>query len=198
MAEAPFDYWVATEFLSDARRCFLVCSGRGSTTICASHSPLDLPVDNRRTIEQAALALRERGCQVAVTECVPDARALARMKRVDEAAREFERTFADPGFDCVLFANEADWLVDVRTSERKNIKRALELAEEAAKTWSWLNGLEMAGYLYERLGRAEDAEEMYERIAVPLRGSGRSSSASTIVRCTNGRRPASRRAGSAG
>jgi tetratricopeptide (TPR) repeat protein len=159
LAEAPFDYWVATEFLKltrgDASR---VLGPRLDYDLRA----IRLTAGDMKD-DQAALALRARGCQVAVTECAPYARALARMKRVDEAAREFERTFADPGFDRVSFANEVGWLVDYYY-ERKNIDRAVELAEEAAETGAG-DGLKTAGYLYERLGRAEDAEDMYESIA---------------------------------
>ena len=159
LAEAPFDYWVATEFLKltkgDAAR---VLGPRLEYDLRAIHLAADDTKD-----DQAELALRARSCELAVGECAHYARTLAKMKRVDEAAREFERTFADPTFDRVSFANEAGWLVDYYY-ERKNIKRALELAEEAAETWAG-DGLTTAGYLYERLGRGEDAEEMYERIA---------------------------------
>lgn len=159
LAEAPFDYWVATEFLK-------LTKGDASPVLGPRLEydlrAIRLAAGNTKD-DHAELALRARGCEIAVTECAVYARALARMKREDEAAREFERTFADPGFDRVSFANEASWLVDYYY-ERKNTKRALELAEEAAETGAG-DGLRTAGYLYERLGRAEDAEEMYEGIA---------------------------------
>jgi tetratricopeptide (TPR) repeat protein len=163
--EAPYDHWLATNHLEAAH----------------AKAPPDAEVHrvlgprlgyDLRAIRQAAtqvnddlakLMLRERGCEIAVTECGSYARMLATLKRPDDAAREFERTFADPSYDRVAFANETGWLVDYYY-ERKKIDRALELAEEAANVGS-ARGLYTAGGLYERLGRDEDAEEVYEQAA---------------------------------
>ena len=113
--------------------------------------------------DEAVLALHARGCELVVAECARYAWKLANMDRADEAARQFERTFADPSFDRVSFSNQAGWLVTYYY-ERKQIERAMELAEEAAEVGA-SEGLTTAGYLYERLGRGEDAEQMYEQSA---------------------------------
>jgi tetratricopeptide (TPR) repeat protein len=162
LAEAPFDYWTAAEYLkltpaldSDVKR---VLGPRLEYDLRAIRVAINHTKD-----DEAALALHAHGCELAVADCARYARALVNMNRADEAARQYERTFADPSFDRVSFSNQAGWLVTYYY-ERKKIERALELAEEAADVGA-AEGLTTAGYLYERLGRAEEAEEMYEQSA---------------------------------
>jgi hypothetical protein len=202
LAEAPFDYWAAGEYLELTRRAARSKprspqsaqqslpqpapepTSQGGAPVEAGKAeaaPVDSDVQRvlgqrldydlraiRVAIEhlkddEAALALHARGCELAVAECASYARRLAHMNRVDEAARQFERTFADPSFDRVSFSNQAGWLVTYYY-ERKQIERAMDLAEEAAEVGA-AEGLTTAGYLYERLGRGEDAEQMYEQSA---------------------------------
>jgi hypothetical protein len=181
LAEAPFDYWTATEYLKATQ-----ANAAGAKPPQASQAPRaaaerDAEIQRvlgprleydpraiRVAIEQTKddqtwLAMHARACDLIVTECARYARALVNVDRPDEAAREYERTFADPSYDRVSFANEAGWLVTYYY-ERKKTARALELAEEAAEVGAE-EGLTTAGYLYERLGRGEDAEQMYERSA---------------------------------
>ena len=174
LAEAPFDYWTATEYLELTRaklagakpagtqpagaqppqpaqkpssrqaQAAPPADGQASAPVEAVAPPHDSDLQRvlgprleydlraiRVAIEhvkddEAALALRERGCELAVTECVRYAWALVNMDRADDAARQFERTFADPNYDRVSFSNEAGWLVTYYWERKQSSAR-----------WSW-------------------------------------------------------------
>ena len=83
----------------------------------------------------------------------------------------------------------------------------LRAKAESSPPWNWLRkqrkwarreGLTTAGYLYERLGRGEDAEKMYEQSARRYEDPVAAPRLLLSYRSTNGSRPTTNRAGSAG
>jgi tetratricopeptide (TPR) repeat protein len=86
---------------------------------------------------------------------------LARLGRDDEGARTYETAFADSTLDPVAIANKSGWLVRHYAAHNR-VGPALQLADRVAHTGAFA-GLTTAAHLYEQLGRADDAEAMYEQ-----------------------------------
>jgi tetratricopeptide (TPR) repeat protein len=116
-----------------------------------------LPDGDRR------VALLRTSCQIAAGACTDLGYELARLGRDDEAAKSYEKAFADPTLDSIAVANRSAWLLRYYASHDR-VGPALKLAERVANTGAF-DGLVGAAHLYERLGRTEDAQDMYQSSA---------------------------------
>ena len=105
----------------------------------------------------------EESCRMAVPNCTALAWELAHTGHEAEAAALYEKVFADPNEDPVAMANSSWWLVNYYLRQ-KQTDRALDRAEQAADVSSYA-GLVTAAYLYEQLGRLDDAEREYRTAA---------------------------------
>jgi tetratricopeptide (TPR) repeat protein len=112
-----------------------------------------LPDGDRR------IALLQSSCRIAAGSCTDLGYELARLGRDDAAAKAYEQAFADPTLDSIAVANRSRWLVNYYASHNR-VGPALQLATRVADTGA-SEGYATAAHLYERLGRTEEAEEMY-------------------------------------
>jgi tetratricopeptide (TPR) repeat protein len=165
LREAPYDYLLGSEILrrthgdkppySDVVRVF---APRLEYDIRALRAARD-----RASDPEDRLRLSRTSCSVAAAECMALGAELASQKQPDAAASEYERAFTDPSVDVVVMANNAGWLVDYYF-EKGRTAPALALAERAGNTGAY-QGLIIQSYLYERLGRFDDAERTYREAA---------------------------------
>jgi tetratricopeptide (TPR) repeat protein len=116
-----------------------------------------LPDGDRR------ITLLRTSCRIAAGSCTDLGYELARLGRDDEASKAYETAFADPTLDQVAVADRSSWLLRYYATHDR-IGPALKLAERVANTGAF-DGLVGAAHLYERLGRTEDAEEMFRESA---------------------------------
>jgi hypothetical protein len=105
----------------------------------------------------------EQSCQMAVPNCTALAWELAHTGHEAEAAALYEKIFADPNEDPVAMSRSSWWLVNYYLRQ-KQTDRALDRAEKAGGVYSYY-GLVTAAYLYEQLGRLDDAEREYRAAA---------------------------------
>jgi tetratricopeptide (TPR) repeat protein len=143
--KAPFE---EIERLAGARMSYDVRPGAWALA--------NLPEDDSRRV-----AILEASCRIAPGSCTDLGKDLAKRGRDDEAARAYEQAFADPALDAVAVSNQSRWLVEYYASHNR-VGPALQLADRAASTGA-SEGLAVAGLLYERLGRTEEALSMYTR-----------------------------------
>jgi len=165
LREAPHDYLLATEYLrvwygekppyDELRRVY---GARMEYDLRVLRAAREQVKD-----EAVRIGLLQRSCELSPPECVTLAREHAMAERDDEAAAAYERAFADPLIDAVALSNASGWLVSYYYRQGRT-HSAIALAERSAATRSF-NGLVTAAYLYERLGRTEDAEAAYLRAA---------------------------------
>ena len=101
----------------------------------------------------------EQSCRMAVPNCTALAWELAHTGHEADAAALYEKVFADPNEDPVAMSASSWWLVNYYLRQ-KETDRALDRAEKAAGVHSYY-GLVTAAYLYEQLGRLDDAEREY-------------------------------------
>jgi tetratricopeptide (TPR) repeat protein len=113
--------------------------------------------------DTARADLQKLACDISSRDCVALASTLIRIGREDDAAREFERAFADPTMDAVALAADSGWLVDYYR-RRLRIDDAMALAERSASVGS-AAGLATRGKLRERTGDHDGAEEDFLQIA---------------------------------
>lgn len=97
-------------------------------------------------------------CDLLPERCFRLGYRLAEMGFPDEAAEAYQKGF-DGARDRVFAANDVDWLVEYYF-ERGRMKQAEEVAREAAGTGAG-GGLLALARLTERLGRLDEAEELY-------------------------------------
>jgi hypothetical protein len=159
--DAPFDYGVGNEFL---RRTY-GDKPPYSDVLKVFKLRIDYDLRALRLAREGATEPDERirlfrtSCEVASMECISLGAELVRQDRADEAALAYKRGLDDPSVDAVMKANSASWLVTYYF-EHGQTAAALSLAEEAGGTGAQA-GLTTQAYLYERLGRLEDAERVY-------------------------------------
>ena len=110
------------------------------------------------------IRLARASCERSAPQCIALGSELAAANREADAAAAFERAFADPSLDAVGLSNSSGWLVNYYYRHGR-MRSALDLADRAAGTGAWM-GLVTKGYLYERLGRAGDAEALYRDSAM--------------------------------
>jgi hypothetical protein len=80
-----------------------------------------------------------------------------------KAAAEYEKAFRNPAYDRVRLSNASAWLVSYY--ERTNqLQRAYDLAQQSAEVGS-ATGMNTLAQLFERRGRADEAELLYAQIA---------------------------------
>jgi hypothetical protein len=124
-------------------------------------SAMDMMVRNASGPAERAEAQR-RMCELSARECAGLGATLAEMGDEAAAAASYEKAFADPALDAVVRANQAAWLVNYYYRQRRT-RDATALAEEIASTGAW-RGMVAAAYLYERLRRLDEADELYRRV----------------------------------
>lgn len=113
--------------------------------------------------DERRLSVLEAGCEFAPSHCPTLGRELARRGRGPEAARAYERALEDPAVDAVAKTYWSGWLVQ-HYAANGQVGKALRLAETSQRTGS-ANGLIVAGRLYERLERYDDAEDAFQSVA---------------------------------
>jgi hypothetical protein len=124
---------------------------------------VDAVIDALRYVddEDDRVRLERTACDLDLSQCMQVAWRLQRRDRAYEAAALYERVFADPQIDAIAASNASWWLVSYYYSHRR-IDAALALATRSADTGS-SGGLTTLAYLYERLGRFDEAEALYRR-----------------------------------
>lgn len=123
-----------------------------------------------RTVEED-IEWRQKGCALAVAQCLSLARLYAFVGDEPKAVAEYERAFKNPALDAVAMANASNWLV--RYYERTDqLPRAYDLAQRSADVGSG-TGMTTLARLYERRGRIDEAEDLYRRIAIRYRRAAR-------------------------
>ena len=124
-----------------------------------------------RTISAAAkyaddnderLLLLKKACDLELSHCVYYAWALTRQRRPNEAAKVYERVFADPSVDVVTVAGTSAWLVGYYYWHGRT-GAALDLARRGSETGAGSGMLNLA-WVYEQLGRFDDAEELHLKV----------------------------------
>ena len=113
--------------------------------------------------EDQRLTMLKKSCEVGSRECSKYAHALVAKGQEPEAAKAFEKAFADPKLDAVALAADSGWLVDYYFRNKRH-EEALALANKSAGSGSQ-SGLETRGFLLERLGRLGEAEQDYRNSA---------------------------------
>jgi tetratricopeptide (TPR) repeat protein len=113
--------------------------------------------------DERRLSVLEAGCTFAPSHCPTLGRELARRGKQAEAAQAYEKALEDPAVDDVAKTYWSGWLVQHYAASGQ-VGKALRLAESSSRTGS-ANGLIVAGRLYERLERYEDAEEAFRSVA---------------------------------
>jgi tetratricopeptide (TPR) repeat protein len=160
-AMAPYDFALA-ELTAERQP--------GAKRTLADTAPIYGPLGeySRRAMEELAhLAWYDAGeyrrrygalCDLLPERCFRLGYRLAELGFPDEAAEAYQKGF-DGSRDRVFAANEADWLVEYYY-ERGQIEKAEAVAREAADTGAGA-GLLVLARLTERLGRLDEAEELY-------------------------------------
>jgi hypothetical protein len=165
MRDAPYDHLLAAEYLT--RKYGDKPPYDEILMVAGARKDYDLRVlrlaRQHVSDDAAKLLLLRRSCEVSSAECIALAAEHASKNRDDDAAAGYERAFADPSLDAVTMSNASGWLVSHYYRHRK-LKPALQLAEQSARTGSF-QGLVTLAYLYERLERWDDAEEVYRKAA---------------------------------
>jgi tetratricopeptide (TPR) repeat protein len=113
--------------------------------------------------DERRLSVLEAGCAFAPSHCPTLGRELVRLGREADAAKAYEHALENPAVDDVAKTYWSNWLVQHYASTGQ-VGKALRLAEESRSTGS-ANGLIVAGRLYERLKRYDDAEQAFESVA---------------------------------
>lgn len=165
MRDAPYDYLLAGEYLTSKygenppyHEIIKVAGPRRDYDLRVLRSARQRVEDDTER-----LSLLRRSCEVSAAECIALGDEHAKKGRDDEAAASYERAFADPTLDAISMSNASGWLV-AHYYRNRRIDPALKLAERSAKTQSF-QGLVTLAYLYERLARWDDAEEVYQEAA---------------------------------
>jgi tetratricopeptide (TPR) repeat protein len=110
----------------------------------------------------AYLPLVGRLCEVEPSDCLAYGYRLADAGSDAEAVKAYERAFAEAD-DRVLVANNMEWLIN-HLAENGRVDRALEIAQYVADVGS-AAGLGARGRLLERLGRDDEALQLFRRMA---------------------------------
>jgi hypothetical protein len=161
---APFDYGLGSQYL-------VTKSGRHTPLVeierlAGKRMEYDLrPMRAAMKFKsggEPALDLYQRMCDISASECAGFAWNLILAKRPDDAARAYERAFADPVLDAVTMSHQTEWLVNYYHEHHRDAD-ALKLAGRSAETGSG-SGLVTAAHLYERLARFDDAEQLYQHV----------------------------------
>jgi hypothetical protein len=163
IAEAPYDYLLVSEYLTSKyghKTPFAELERLAGERMHYDMRPVTLALEIVKDDDRRLLLLAS-SCDIASSSCAAWGAELAKRGRDDEAARAYERAFADPALDAVALSNWSGWLVQHYLS-RNRIGPALQLAERSASTGSFA-GVVTAAQLYERLGRDADAERTYQR-----------------------------------
>jgi hypothetical protein len=108
--------------------------------------------------------LQRKACDLSSRDCIALAATLAERTNEADAARMYERAFADRMIDSLAVAADAEWLVDYYRRHFR-LDDAIALADRAASTGS-VAGLATRGHLRERLADLNGAEEDLGRIAL--------------------------------
>jgi len=108
------------------------------------------------------IALRRKGCQLAVNQCLELA---AELIASDEAAAvtEYEKAFRNPALDEVSMTHSSGWLVSYYERTGQLVK-AMDLAQRSAAVGSG-PGLHTLARLLERRSRLEDADAEFSNYA---------------------------------
>jgi hypothetical protein len=165
--QAPYDYGTAGHYLSAKYGQ----TAAPSADVLAAYGPrLEYDIRALRAAcgyagddSTRRLELLKTSCEISSADCMSLGWELARSGRAEDAARAYERAFADPALDVVGMANFSGWLVSYYYDHGRTAA-ALDLANRSASTGAFA-GLVTGAYLYERLGRLNDAEEMYRAVA---------------------------------
>jgi hypothetical protein len=165
--QAPYDYGTASNYLSAK---YGQAAAPAADVVAAYGPRLEYDIRALRAAcgyagDDAArrLELLKASCEFSSADCASLGWELARADKADDAARAYERAFADPALDAVAMSNWSGWLVSYYYKHGRTAA-AVDLANRSAGT-SAFAGLVTAGYLYERLGRIDDAEKMYREAA---------------------------------
>jgi tetratricopeptide (TPR) repeat protein len=164
LAEAPHDLRLVRESLGE-RRAGDPPPSRARPALRArigyDMRAMDLMVHSASGPQERAEAQRPM-CALSARECSGLAATLAEMGDEADAAANYEKAFADPALDSVVRANQAGWLVNYYFRQKRT-REALRLADEIASTGAW-RGMVVAAYLYERLGKTDEADALYRRV----------------------------------
>jgi hypothetical protein len=163
ISAAPTDRVLLISSLDDAgpagSRALELLKRRHEFDLGALDASLKLEKDEARRAE-----LQRKACAISSRDCLELADTLVMLERDEEAAKEYERGFADTEMDRVAFASKAGWLVEYY---RKNgrVADARQLADQAASVGSNA-GYHVRGELHERLGEFDQAEMDFGRNAM--------------------------------
>ncbi len=110
----------------------------------------------------AYLPLARKLCEVEPGDCLLLGYRLVEAGSDAEAVKAYERALAEAD-DRVLVSNNMEWLIN-HLAENGRVDRALEIAQQVGDVYS-ARGLGAQGKLLERLGRDDEALEIFRKMA---------------------------------
>ncbi|HET9832831.1 MAG TPA: PDZ domain-containing protein [Vicinamibacterales bacterium] len=162
---APYDVRLLEQYVTNGqKKSFEEIERLAGARMSYDLRPIGWALASLRDDDSRRVTALETSCRIAPGSCTDLGWELAKRGRDDEAAKAYEQAFADPALDAVAIANKSRWLMQYYATHNR-VAPALQLASRVAGAAS-SEGLAVAGHLYEQLGRADDAEGLYKRIAL--------------------------------
>jgi hypothetical protein len=121
-----------------------------------------LKISRRASTNDERIDVGERLCRLSPDQCETLAASMLLTDREAQAVAAYERWIAGAR-DRVSLSNDVTWISRYYLDHGR-AARAEAVAREAAETGSWM-GMQTYAELLDRLGRATEAEPLYQRIA---------------------------------